>query len=502
MSRRRVLLRCDARPHEGIGHLVRCVAVAEATRARGWSAVMAGRMGPSLLADRLLSDAGLVAEDPGETGARGLARLAALHGADVVHVDHYDLPQDLRQVLSRLGVLLSNVEDGAFGRRPADITIDASPGAESLAGHRDGGAVVLMGLKFALLRESVLRARQVRESRAAAATGSGIEILLVLGGSDAAGALGEVTSHVLAAIEASGATVRLTVVDPSARRLSHERHGMSALRRMPPVGDLPRLAAGVDLVVSAAGSTMWELVAIGVPMAVVCVAANQEIGYAAVVGPGCAIGLGAPGALAGGRALARELAEWEIASVRRPHMNSLVDGRGAQRLTAAWDEALPRPRWRSRLASASDSELLLSWRNDELTRRWSRSTAEVEREDHLAWLIASLERRDRRLLVVELDGVPIGTVRWDQLSNLDWEVSITVDPDSRGRGVGACVLAAGERWLEAWVGDAVGAVAWLRPENQASARLFAGCGYERTPELDKPPVLAHRRWLSANAVIK
>ena len=52
------------------------------------------------------------------------------------------------------------------------------------------------------------------------------------------------------------------------------------------------LAAAADLVISAAGSSLSELLCIGAAAAVVCVADNQQLGYARVVAAGTAAGLG------------------------------------------------------------------------------------------------------------------------------------------------------------------------------------------------------------------
>ena len=49
--------------------------------------------------------------------------------------------------------LLSNLEDGTFGRRPADLVVDPNVGAEET--RRDGGPVLLRGTRWAGVRRSV-----------------------------------------------------------------------------------------------------------------------------------------------------------------------------------------------------------------------------------------------------------------------------------------------------------------------------------------------------------
>jgi len=87
-----------------------------------------------------------------------------------------------------------------------------------------------------------------------------------------------------------------------------------------------------------------------------------------------------------------------------------------------------------RPATIQDADLLLEWRNDPKTRKASHNTAEVERDEHVSWLSRTLNNPNRRLLVAEENATPVGTVRAD-FSEAVWELSWTVAPNARGRGV-------------------------------------------------------------------
>jgi spore coat polysaccharide biosynthesis predicted glycosyltransferase SpsG len=64
------------------------------------------------------------------------------------------------------------------------------------------------------------------------------------------------------------------------------------LRPIPPTDDLPALITAADLVVSAAGTSTWELCCLGAPAALVCVVENQRESYHRVIAAGVAAGLG------------------------------------------------------------------------------------------------------------------------------------------------------------------------------------------------------------------
>jgi RimJ/RimL family protein N-acetyltransferase len=74
-----------------------------------------------------------------------------------------------------------------------------------------------------------------------------------------------------------------------------------------------------------------------------------------------------------------------------------------------------------------------------------------------------------------------GIVRFDRTEGSEWEVSITVNPQMRGRGLGARLLSAAiaERRNEMGNPDLI---ARIKPENAASQRIFDKAGFELEEE--------------------
>ena len=477
----RVVLRCDASTGAGVGHLVRSLALAEAAAARGWSATLAGHF-DAALAQRLVRAAGVAVTHapPDEAGLVALARDAS---ADVLHIDHYALGHETQGL--RTQTLLSSIEDGLFGRRPADVVIDSTFGAELTGRPDDGSGLVLLGVAFAPLRASVRRARLslTRSPR----PDDGRDVLVVMGGTDAFGVSGAAAGLAVAAgagrvsvIASREAGARVAVDAPSAVVLG-------------PQDDLPALAAGADVVVGAAGTSVWEMACIGVAQAIVAVTENQRVGYERAVAGGLAVGLGTASDLRGGAAPLAALHELLDDAGRRRRLGergrAIVDGRGADRvLDAWWVQSTGRPAFIARPARGEDAALLLEWRNDPATRAASRSTGAVQLEDHLDWLYRVLADAARTLFVVEHVGEPVGTVRFDRSSAGMWEVSVTLAPQARGRGLAEHVLACAEEAWRRGSPRSAALLAFVRPENTASERLFAAAGYVRRPEYDEPAV--------------
>jgi RimJ/RimL family protein N-acetyltransferase len=125
-----------------------------------------------------------------------------------------------------------------------------------------------------------------------------------------------------------------------------------------------------------------------------------------------------------------------------------------------------------RPATMVDARTLFAFRNDPDTRANSVNTAPVPWDDHLAWLEASLANPDRDLLVAEMDGAPVGTVRIDR--GEETEISWTVAPDYRGKGVGKRMVA-----LACPHGPLV---AKIKPTNPASQGIAAHAGFHMSDD--------------------
>ncbi len=96
-----------------------------------------------------------------------------------------------------------------------------------------------------------------------------------------------------------------------------------------------------------------------------------------------------------------------------------------------------------RLATIEDAKMLFEWRNDEETRRASGTTALLDWDKHVQWLekVLSGGFPGRTLHIVETGaGEPIGTMRSDERDDGFVEVSYTIAPFWRGKGMGKCMV--------------------------------------------------------------
>lgn len=315
-----------------MGHLMRNLAIAEAAIGLGWSVRIGGDLSPeaSRLLSRLVPDADV--ETMPLPRVKAWLRSVAGDRPEVIHLDSYLPESDVVAAAS----LLSNMQDGVHGARRADLAVDGNLGAETrpVSGT---AARHLLGVRYMPIRQQVLRQRAVEPVRSGP-----FRLLVVLGGTDPFG----VTEQVVAALRAIRAPADVTVVTPESHRDRVVAAAMGQRHRFRFVAfleDLPATARSHDLVISAAGTSIWDFACMGVPAALLCVVDNQREGYEAMARSGLGIGLGTPpfddleGRIADLQETLDRPGRLEQIVVRG---RETVDGQGALRIVSAWAETV------------------------------------------------------------------------------------------------------------------------------------------------------------------
>ena len=497
MAAHTALIHCNADLERGMGHLMRALCLAEEASSRGWSVDIAGRFGDRAVehVDELFPGQSLIQLDASEP-RRDLQRLLSERSVDVLHIDSYDTALD---GFFPGAALTSNMQDGQFGRRPADLHVDGNLDAELRYVPSGQADLALLGASVVQIRKTMRaishRVRPEAELRK--------RVLVVLGGTDPFDVTPQIVEGLLQLPNVSLTVICRPEVQPALRRSLGDSAGRVNILSF--TSDLPRLADSMDAVVTAAGTSVWDFAAAGIPMGIVAVTENQLPGYRSCEAHGIGFPLGTPpyGDIPNRlEAFADFLDDTARLSESAELGRTLIDGRGAWRVVSAWEELLAAGahsarveepvKLAARVAKLSDAEFLFDWRNDPVTRQVSRSQEPVTWPDHRAWLERVVADENRRLLIIEEAGTPVATVRWDRRGVTSWEASITIAPTSRGRGIGKGALAAGEDWLVS--AEPVQLLATIHSSNTASQRLFRGAKYLPYLPADKDGFEMRSKW--------
>lgn len=350
-----VVFRADASQRIGTGHVMRCLTLADALRARGAQVGFVCRdldghlmgllraRGMDVRALPAPAQGGFKAE-PGYAGWLGapertdaVETIAALPSTqpDWLVVDHYGLGREWeQQVRTRVGKLLV-IDDLADRLHDCDVLLDPNHWVD--LGRRHVGQVpeqcqVLTGAQYALLGPEYTNARRTAPVR----DGLVRRVFVYFGGSDPYDITG-MALEVLSQSEFRHLDVDIVLGPNNAHR--DAIHAGAARRPRTfvhePRAHLADLMAGADLALGAGGVATWERMCLGLPSLVVCIADNQRPTCDALAAEGLIQYAGdwtsvGPSDLAG--ALRRVLADPDrmiSLSTRGAH---LIDGLGASRV--------------------------------------------------------------------------------------------------------------------------------------------------------------------------
>lgn len=344
MTHPHIGIRADASPTIGVGHVVRCLALAEELIARGCRVTLLGSVTVAWLQDRI-STMGLTVVPATET-TPGLVSQTEDLRLDALVIDGYELDPSLGASARAHGLRVLALHDGDFGAaQEADLHLDQNFGARPHPAAGDG-SLALAGLDYALFRHEVLAlGDEPRPDHPRP------HVLAVFGGTDPHSAVEVVAPLVLA----TDVPLELTCIvarpelQATVEALPHSPS--QVVRAIAPTPDVMAIAARSTLTVSAAGSSIWELLYLGVPTGIVAVADNQESAYADVTEQGVAAPVGLLTALRASSAkrddatatLRRLLSDTAYRHSLSEKARRLVDGRGRQRVVDLLLDGLDRP---------------------------------------------------------------------------------------------------------------------------------------------------------------
>jgi UDP-2,4-diacetamido-2,4,6-trideoxy-beta-L-altropyranose hydrolase len=480
----KVAVRADSSANMGTGHVMRCLAIAEALRARGAEVlflclelegdvrsmiVSAGFAVETLAASA--NDSLIEKED----AARSMAAIARVLGrADWVIVDHYAIAAQWEREVRGSTAHVFAIDDLADRRHDVDLLLDqnfhlcAQARYEKWVPER---CRVLAGPRYALLRPQFATAR----SRVAPREGPVRNIVVSSGGTDAGGLTLRVIDA-LAAIELGAIQVDV-LLGAVAGNVEHIR------RRAEQFGfhchqnaSVPDVFAVADLAIGAGGVTTWERACLGVPSIIVALAPNQEPGATAFGAAGYGLYVGGIEGLTADQlraSIATLIASDTLRHFFSKRSMELVDGRGVERVVR---EMMPTPVL-LRLADEHDSRDVHRWRNAETVRNASFDQAEIPWEVHERWFRETLRSSSRVLLIAENGGDQIGVLRYD-VHAAEAVVSIYLTGSGAGNGYGSAILRAGAEWLRVNRPTVDTVLAEVREENHSSHYAFLNAGFQ------------------------
>jgi UDP-2,4-diacetamido-2,4,6-trideoxy-beta-L-altropyranose hydrolase len=508
MKQMRVAIRADASLQAGFGHVARSLSLGEALRDAGADVCLVAR---SLGVDtRSIAHAKEVLHfalpAPGASAdvedfvphadwagvgwqQDAIETIEVLDdwAPDWIVIDHYSFDARWHErVSAALRARIAVIDDLADRDLKASLLIDHNLHPDHGRKYQSrlaGGAVIAGGPRFALLGKAYQNPPEFKVRNEVESIG------IFMGGADAGGMSATALKACREVAQFKGKVqIATTGVSPnvaSLKTLAALWPGTSV------VVDLPNLAdvfSQHDLQIGAGGGASWERCCMGAPTLLLIVAENQ----AAVVPP--LADLGAVATVdSQNTSDIQVIGEAVIGLIDSPSRRrelsacarSLVDGLGARRvaLRMTAETTTVRP------ATIEDEAKMYVWRNHPSTRSASTNSASIDWASHSVWVRRVIKDPKRFLLVGLVGAIETGVIRFDCAGANTREVSLYLDPDMHGLGLGTALLLAGEAHICRQLGDDTTFVADILENNSASCKTFSSCGY----------TLKEGRWWKAGA---
>ena len=335
-----LLIRADASTQIGIGHVMRCLALAQACQEQDGTVVFLtdahGTLRTRLEAEGMTVHTLSAAAGSGPD-AQQVIELAQELQTRYVVVDGYHFGADYQQRIKNAGLQLLILDDnGEAQYYYADLVLNQNIHAnEALYTNCEPHTQLLLGTQYALLRREFWLWRGWRRDIPDVAR----NVLVTMGGSDPDNVTLAVL-HALQLVDLDNLHVRVVVggsnphLDTLQMAAQQSPHHVELMRD---VSDMPTLMGWADVAISAGGSTCWELAFMGLPSALIVLAENQRGIAQALANGGFAINFGWFASI-DLELIAAEVSEllasgdWRARSSQRGY--ALVDGYGGDRVMA------------------------------------------------------------------------------------------------------------------------------------------------------------------------
>jgi len=328
----RILMRADAGAARGTGHVMRCLTLAESLLLRGHEVVLAGRIGGVPWLQRHLDALDIPVHDvPTDSFDPGL--LEQFEPNRVI-VDSYWIEAAAISLINRSVPVLAIVDHDTRGI-DASWFLDQNLGAEDRAWPESVRSRMLAGSKFALVRSAIARHRRVAGWQLPARP----SVLAFMGGTDPFRYMTDVARSIASRLPdldfiAVTTSEQVDAVNAATREMSRSRV-------LEPTQDLPALLGAADVVVSAAGTSAWDVLTMARPTVLVGVVDNQSDSLEIAIERGLALGIDAAKHEVSdvGDMLQRLLQDERLRERLVRAASAEFDGLGAQRVSEQLEES-------------------------------------------------------------------------------------------------------------------------------------------------------------------
>ncbi|MDR3442132.1 MAG: UDP-2,4-diacetamido-2,4,6-trideoxy-beta-L-altropyranose hydrolase [Legionella sp.] len=297
----RIVFRVDSSLDIGAGHLMRCLALANAMKNEGWDCLficrnLAGNLSGLIqqqgfsvtFLDSLQNDLFLTEENPSlyskwlscswQTDAEQTIAVLKECAPDLLVVDHYALNDEWENQVRPHYKKLMVIDDLANRKHSCEVLLDQTLGrtVSDYVPFLSSSAQVLAGAHYALLRPEFAQLREYSLARRAQFPLE--KVIITLGGVDQFNATGKILDALLLSNLPKSCTVTVIMGEkaPFLNEIRNQIINLPWLTELKvDVDNMATLMAESDLAIGAGGGSSWERCCLGLPTLLAVLAENQ-----------------------------------------------------------------------------------------------------------------------------------------------------------------------------------------------------------------------------------
>ena len=288
-----VVIRSDAGPEIGTGHIARCAALAHLAMLRGHDAKIVGKGVHHTLAT-WLQDRGIELVTCDGVSWPADAEMTSRYTTDFVEtdwlvVDHYRLDASWETLVNKGAGRLLVIDDLADRKHACDVLLDV--GMHTVTGNPYADLVepetkVFFGPGYALIRDEF---DEVQPRRRSGVVG---RILVYVGGGLKSVSALRTIALALESADLSQISVIFLASEEELNEIADLIVRNQHFRGVSPMVDMPTLLDWADLVIGTCGISTWERLLLGVPSICLVTAENQRSDAELLAAAGATVNLG------------------------------------------------------------------------------------------------------------------------------------------------------------------------------------------------------------------
>lgn len=469
LSRQKILFRVDGNQNIGLGHISRCLALAEL-----------------LLQD---FDVSFAIREPEEYVLREVQKITPnvialphspdslafndelnpfLTGSEIVVMDGYSFTSEYEATVKKKCAALIAIDDLHNRHFYADGIINFCGAINPADYSKEYYTQLYLGLDYLFLRSPFLRPMPI-------SIGRGNKLLINMGGSDP----GNQTSQVIQKILQSGFSEEIIVVIGNGYRFKEQlaylinTKPFISLRQGLTPNEMYELMRECSTAILPPSTVALEYLSLGGTLFLNLTAENQ-------------------------RCIRNYLLKQKLAFdfeefiqgvksgnslVTRPDIKAFFDGSSLFRVKKVFTSLSLSTKIKFRKASSDDIQTVYNWANDPEVRKQSYSKNEIVWQKHVEWFNEKISNTLCEYLIVDIDNDPVGQLRFDHsVEEGVYVISYLIDGNWRGNSLGSYVLIKGVKEL-AELRATQKIIGYVQRTNISSIKAFQRAGFsERSTE--------------------